>query len=86
MIGQLVLINAKICQVLLRYTSFVTRGQNVIKKTDHEPCGGQIVESLKIAFLAHLSRRLMGELIVYRSLWRPSFVRPSAHNYKQLLL
>ena len=28
-------------------------------------------------FLAHLSRRLMGELIVYQSLWRPSSVRPS---------
>ena len=28
------------------------------------------------AFLAHLSRRLMGELIVYQSL-RPSVVRPS---------
>ena len=26
--------------------------------------------------LAHLSRRLMGELIVYQSLWRPSVVRP----------
>ena len=25
--------------------------------------------------LAHLSRRLMGELIVYQSLWRPSVVR-----------
>ena len=28
-------------------------------------------------FLAHLSRRLMGELIVYQSLRRPSSVRPS---------
>ena len=28
-------------------------------------------------FLAHLSRRLMGELIVYQSLWRPS-----VHNFK----
>ena len=27
--------------------------------------------------LAHLSRRLMGELIVYQSLRRPSVVRPS---------
>ena len=29
------------------------------------------------SFLAHLSRRLMGELIVYQSLRRPSVVRPS---------
>ena len=29
------------------------------------------------SFLAHLSRRLMGEQIVYQSLRRPSFVRPS---------
>ena len=28
-------------------------------------------------FLSHLSRRLMGELIVYQSFWRPSVVRPS---------
>ena len=28
-------------------------------------------------FLAYLSRRLIGELIVYQSLRRPSFVRPS---------
>ena len=28
-------------------------------------------------FLAHLSRRLMGELIVYQSLRRPSSLRPS---------
>ena len=27
--------------------------------------------------LAHLNRRLMGELIVYQSLWHPSVVRPS---------
>ena len=30
-----------------------------------------------LAFLAHLSRRLMGELIVYQSLRRPSVVLPS---------
>ena len=32
-------------------------------------------------FLAHLSRRLIGELIVYRSSRRPS-VRPSVHIFK----
>ena len=30
-----------------------------------------------VIFLAHLSRRLMGELIVYQSLRRPSVVLPS---------
>ena len=41
-----------------------------------------------IPFLAHLSRRLIGELIVYLcSVVRPSSVRPSVvHNFKDLLL
>ena len=46
-----------------------------------------------IALLAHLSRRLIGELIVYPcSGVRPSVVRPSVrrpsvvHNFKDLLL
>ena len=30
--------------------------------------------------LAHLSGRLMGELIVYQSLWRPFVVRPSTFS------
>ena len=30
-----------------------------------------------IVFLAHLSRRLIGELIVYKGICRPSVVRPS---------
>ena len=30
-------------------------------------------------YLAYLSRKLMGELIVYQSLWRPSVVRLSIH-------
>ena len=33
-----------------------------------------------IRLLAHLSRRLMGELIVYQSLRRPSVVRPSTFS------
>ena len=33
--------------------------------------------------LAHLSRRLMGELIVYQSLRRPSVVRPSVRQHFQ---
>ena len=41
----------------------------------------QILQYLSLAFpcrfLAHLSRRLMGELIVYQSLRRPSVRRPS---------
>ena len=32
-------------------------------------------------FLAHLSRRLMGELIVYQSLRRPSVRRPSVSQH-----
>ena len=36
--------------------------------------------SVKNAFLAHLSRRLIGELIVYRSSRRPS-VRPSVRPF-----
>ena len=38
-------------------------------------CGGG--GGFALLFLAHLSRRLMGELIVYQSLRRPSVVRPS---------
>ena len=34
-------------------------------------------------FLAHLSRRLMGELIVYQSLRRPSVRRPSVRQHFQ---
>ena len=35
--------------------------------------------------LAHLSRRLIGELIVCQSLWRPSVVRPSVNIFKHLI-
>ena len=35
--------------------------------------------NIQVSFLAHLSRRLMGELIVYQSLRRPS-VRPSVRR------
>ena len=42
-----------------------------------------IFKALKIIsfgfyFLAHLSRRLIGELLVYRGIRRPSVVRPSS--------
>ena len=40
---------------------------------------------LALTFLAHLSRRLIGELIVYRSSRRPSVrecVRPSVNTFK----
>ena len=39
-----------------------------------------------IVFLAHLSRRLRGELLVYQWLRRPSSVRPSVNIFKHLLL
>ena len=42
-----------------------------------------------IQYLAHLSRRLMGELIVYRSNRRPSVrvsVRVSVHTFKRIYL
>ena len=54
--------------------------------------GYLLILKCKSEFLAHLSRRLMGELIVYQSLRRPSVVcrpssvRPSVHNFKHLLL
>ena len=39
------------------------------------------------SFLAHLSRRLIGELLVNRGIRRPSIVRPSVVNiFKRLLL
>ena len=48
------------------------------------------ISFLFIYLLAHLSRRLMGELIVYQSLRRPSVrrpsVRPSVNIFKHLLL
>ena len=34
-------------------------------------------------FLAHLSRRLIGELIVYEGFSRPSVVRPSVNIFKR---
>ena len=42
---------------------------------------------LCFVFLAHLSRRLIGELLVYRGIRRPSVVRPSSVNiFKRHLL
>ena len=37
-------------------------------------------------FLAHLSRRLIGELIVYTGIQRPSVRRPSVNIFKRHLL
>ena len=37
-------------------------------------------------FLAHLSRRLIGELIVYKGIRRPSVRRPSVNIFKRHLL
>ena len=44
------------------------------------------IQGPRALLLAHLSRRLMGELIVYQSLRRLSVVRrPPAQNFKHLL-
>ena len=40
-------------------------------------------EQSLVLFLAHLSRRLMGELIVYQSLRRPSVRHPSVRQHFQ---
>ena len=37
-------------------------------------------------FLAHLNRRLIGELIVYKGIRRPSVRRPSVNIFKQHFL
>ena len=52
-------------------------------------CKVRMISLCVTLFLAHLSRRLTGELIVYPcSVVRPSSVRPSSvvHNFKDLLL
>ena len=54
------------------------------------PCASEkllynVVSTLAPPFLAHLSRRLRGELIVYQSSQRPSVspsVRASVHTFK----
>ena len=38
-----------------------------------------------LPFLAHLSRRLIGELLVYKGIRRPSVRRPSVNIFKHLL-
>ena len=60
---------------------------------DHEDLASSKIyvsckNDLEQSFLAHLSRRLISELIVYPcSGVRPSSVRPSVvHNFKDLLL
>ena len=40
----------------------------------------------RMSFLAHLSRRLIGELIVYKGIRRPSVRRPSGYIFKRHLL
>ena len=54
-LASLVYISAKVCQVLLRYTSFSIRRQNALKKIGHEPSGGQILKSQKISVFKMLS-------------------------------
>ena len=56
-------------------------------RNGYNDCNGEKSSESACLFLAHLSRRLMGELIVYQSLRRPSVVRrPSVHNFKHHLL
>ena len=45
----------------------------------------RVPHSSPLCFLAHLSRRLIGELIVYEGIRRPS-VRPSVNIFKRHLL
>ena len=69
--------------LLLQYTSFATRDQNWAKIVSHKPSGDQIAKLVEISvFLAHLNRRLIGELIVYEGTRRPSVV----NIFKRLLL
>ena len=42
-----------------------------------------VVMSVFSVSLAHLSRRLIGELIVYKGIHRPSVVRPSVRQHFQ---
>ena len=50
------------------------------------PCLYFPIKKSKFYFLAHLSRRLMGELIVYQSLRHPSVVRPQFQTSSPLKL
>ena len=46
--------------------------------------GGKTASAnIHCSFLAHLSRRLTGELIVYRGIRRPSVRRPSVRQHFQ---
>ena len=44
-----VYIGAKVFQLMLHYTSFETRDQNVFKKVGHKPSGVKMVKSHKIS-------------------------------------
>ena len=46
-------------------------------QTNHKVRKSKVLEKIKKSLLAHLSRRLIGELIVYKGIRRPSVVRPS---------
>ena len=43
-------------------------------------CHMELIIVLLLSFLAHLSRRLIGELIVYKGIRRPSVVRLSTFS------
>ena len=65
----------------------ITKLKNGVSEPPHDKICFLQMRKLKaqISFLAHLSRRLMGELIVYRSSRRPSvrpLVRPCVHTFK----
>ena len=44
----------------------------------------KLTEDLCFGFLADLSRRLIGELIVYEGIRRPSVRRPSVNIFKRV--
>ena len=48
--------------------------------TQQKTCNRSINDVINIEFLAHLSRRLIGELIVYEGIRRPSVVRLSTFS------
>ena len=63
----------EVCIFVLHYSEFLPFTKLDIRGGS----GGSLKPPPAPPFLAHLSRRLMGELIVYQSLWGPSVRRPS---------
>ena len=70
--GQLFFDAECIYEILKPYLKLVMDG-----RTD-----GKAQSNMPLNFFAHLSQRLMGELIVYQSLCRPSVRRPSVNIFQ----